>query len=167
MADPRPSTHTRTMRPFVRRAWSALSRPLRRWVGDPEAGVEDESVPDAWADGFETFAEAERTAWDGMGGCLACGLCDLRFGSYTAVNRQRVHAPSDLFLAHSRARPDVAGLAVWAKELDAGVMVALERACPARVPFVAIHALLSRRVGAAGAEAGDTVGPPPPRPQPG
>ena len=89
--------------------------------------------------------------------CFGCGRCDTRF-DYTNADRTSMRGPSDFALRYAKAPDDYGLLQPLSATFERGNLAELEAACPARVPFVAIGALLALRAAA--------LAPPPPLPPP-
>lgn len=77
----------------------------------------------------------EREILPSFSRCIACGMCDAAFTGYARVTRSEFRGPSDLPLSYSRNPPDFDGLRKYVRNLKEGDLEALERVCPAKVPF--------------------------------
>lgn len=87
------------------------------------------------ADRLPPVAPDERRALPKMGGCIACGLCDLGEGARIAETGGLYGGPMDLMLASSRSMPDYdAALRSFSLVSDAR-LAELEARCPGRVPM--------------------------------
>lgn len=81
------------------------------------------------------FSMDEREILPSFSRCVACGMCDAAFSGYARVSRSEFRGPSDLPLSYSRNPPDFDGLRKYVRNLKEGDLEALERVCPAKVPF--------------------------------
>lgn len=121
-------------------AWAllrSLVAPLfgaRRGLADFKASYAPDRLP--------PVAPDERRALPKMGGCIACGLCDLGEGLRAADSNGQYGGAMDLMLASSRSMPDYdAALRSFAAIDDARLAV-LEKRCPGRVPMRAVAELV-------------------------
>jgi hypothetical protein len=87
------------------------------------------------ADRVPPFTPEERRVLPRLGGCIACGLCDVGEGAAIARSAGPYAGVMDLMLASSRGMPDY-DLAV--RSFDAvgdDRLATLEGRCPTRVPM--------------------------------
>lgn len=94
-------------------------------------------------DGMLSRDDADHETVRGAGRCDGCGACDLRA---IELNRFDILGPRGP-MAFVQGVSRQAGLDAPRAEPSRDVLDALTRACPVRVPFVALDALVRRRHG--------------------
>jgi succinate dehydrogenase/fumarate reductase-like Fe-S protein len=93
----------------------------------------------------------ERRQLGKLGGCIACGLCDVGEGSRMVASKGRYAGVMDLVLASSRSMPDYDAAARSFALVSDDRLASLEKVCPGRVPM----RTLKRFVVAKATEAGE------------
>jgi len=91
-------------------------------------------------------AAGDRAAFDALGTCVACGLCDR-----AAPPAAATHAPglTSLVLVASRSVPDLVAAADDLARYDAATLAARERDCPTRFSLGGLAVLARRLAGSA------------------
>lgn len=89
-------------------------------------------------DGLPAVAPAERRQLAKLGGCMACGLCDVGEGARMVASKGRYAGVMDLMLASSRSMPDYDAAARSFEIVPDVRLEELELLCPARVPMRAL-----------------------------
>jgi hypothetical protein len=87
------------------------------------------------ADRLPPLGPAERRLMPRLGGCIACGLCDVGEGTAMARSGGRYAGVMDLMLCSSRNMPDFDAAARSFEAVGDERLAALEVRCPARVPM--------------------------------
>jgi hypothetical protein len=87
------------------------------------------------ADRIPPLTPAERHLLPSLGGCIACGLCDVGEGAAMARSGGRYAGVMDLMLCSSRNMPDYDAAARSFEAVGDERLAALELRCPARVPM--------------------------------
>ena len=105
------------------------------------------------ADRLLPVPEEERAALFRMGGCIACGLCDVGEGARRVRAAGAYAGVMDLMLASSRSMPDYDAAARSFRAVDDATLARLEGRCPAQVPMVAVARFVRRQ--------GEAMAPPP------
>ncbi len=103
------------------------------------------------ADRLRPMTSEDRAQLPSFSGCIACGMCDAVFDAYDRTARGEFRGPSDLPLAYTRNLPDYDALPTFVKHLRKGDLEALERVCPARIPFRRLAVFVDRRAAELGA----------------
>lgn len=80
----------------------------------------------------------ERRQLAKLGGCIACGLCDVGEGARIVAAKGRYAGVMDLMLASSRSMPDYDAAARSFEVVPDARLEELEAVCPARVPMRAV-----------------------------
>lgn len=114
---------------LVRLAW-ALVRSLlgaRRGLPQFRASYAKDRVP--------PVSPGERREIGRLGGCVACGLCDVGEGARIVASKGRYAGVMDLMLASSRSMPDYDAAARSFEAVSDERLAELEALCPARVPM--------------------------------
>ncbi|MEI8256875.1 MAG: hypothetical protein WCJ30_14475 [Deltaproteobacteria bacterium] len=95
-------------------------------------------------DGILAFAPDDTAVLDGASRCYACGQCDVAAVTLEAFDALDSHGPMAFVLGVSRhsGHHDCAEIK---PEATAELLEALTDACPVRVPFAPIAALVRRR----------------------
>lgn len=88
---------------------------------------------------------AERQVLPVLGGCIACGLCDVGEGAAAARSGGQYRGVMDLMLASSRSMPDFDAAARSFDAVGDERLAALERRCPARVPMRKVAAFVREK----------------------
>jgi hypothetical protein len=88
---------------------------------------------------------AERQVLPILGGCIACGLCDVGEGAAAARSGGRYRGVMDLMLASSRSMPDFDAAARSFEAVTDERLAALERRCPAHVPMRKVAAFVREK----------------------
>jgi len=94
------------------------------------------------ADRLPPVAPRERRALPTMGGCIACGLCDVGEGVRAATSGGAYAGTMDLMLASSRSMPDFDAAVRSFAQVPDERLAELERRCPTRVPMRAVAAFV-------------------------
>lgn len=84
----------------------------------------------------------ERRVLPLLGGCIACGLCDIGEGVRAARSAGAYAGTMDLMLASSRSMPDYDAAAKSFAAVSDARLAELERRCPARVPMRKVAAFV-------------------------
>lgn len=103
------------------------------------------------ADRLLPLTVEDREQLPSFSGCIACGMCDAVFDAYDRTARSEFRGPSDLPLAYTRNLPDYDALPTYVSNLRKGDLEALERVCPARIPFRRLALFVERRAAELGA----------------
>lgn len=101
----------------------------------------------------------ERRVLPTLGGCIACGICDLGEAAAIARSGGLYRGVMDLMLASSRSMPDFDAAARSFGAVGDDRLAALEPRCPAHVPMRRVAAFVR-------AKAADVARPPVPLPDP-
>lgn len=80
----------------------------------------------------------ERRQFGKLGGCIACGLCNVGEGPRMAASMGRYAGVMDLVLASSRSMPDYDAAARSFAFVDDARLATLEDLCPGQVPMRAL-----------------------------
>jgi len=75
----------------------------------------------------------ERRQLAKLGGCIACGLCDVGEGARMVASKGRYAGVMDLVLASGRSMPDYDAAARSFSAVEDERLAELERICPGRV----------------------------------
>lgn len=144
------------MRPgsFVRLGWY-FGRQLLLRLLRPADGLARFERAYCREDRLLPVSKEDRQALHALSGCIACGMCDARFGAWGSVSRGKLRAVSDLPLSYTRSLPDFDALGPTLVELRRGDLERLEQVCPVRVPFRQLAELAERRADAICAAAGE------------
>lgn len=127
-------------------AWAlvrSLLAPLlgtRRGLADFRRSYAADRLPPLTAEERKTMAE--------LGGCIACGLCNIGEGAAIVRSKGSYAGVMDLMLASSRSMPDSD---VAARSFDAvgdARLGELEARCPARVPMRKVAAFVRGKAAA-------------------
>jgi len=84
----------------------------------------------------------ERRQLSKLGGCIACGLCDVGEGARIVASKGRYAGVMDLMLASSRSMPDYDAAARSFEVVSDERLEELEQSCPAQVPMRAVKAFV-------------------------
>ena len=84
----------------------------------------------------------ERRQLAKLGGCIACGLCDVGEGARIVASKGRYAGVMDLMLASSRSMPDYDAAARSFEIVPDERLEELEAVCPAKVPMRALKAFV-------------------------
>jgi hypothetical protein len=87
------------------------------------------------ADRLPPVTPDERRVLPVLGGCIACGLCDVGEGAAIARSGGIYSGVMDLMLASSRSMPDYDAASRSFEAVGDGRLAELEARCPARVPM--------------------------------
>jgi hypothetical protein len=93
-------------------------------------------------DRLPPVAPDERRMLPKMGGCIACGLCDVGEGLRAAASGGVYAGTMDLMLASSRSMPDYDAAALSFAAVPDERLAELESRCPTRVPMRTIAAFV-------------------------
>ncbi len=91
----------------------------------------------------------DRAAFDALGTCIACGLCDRAAPTAPAAPEALAPGLTSLVLVASRSVPDLIASAADLARFDAAALEALELDCPTRYPLGRLVALAQRFAAAA------------------
>ena len=114
-------------------AW-ALLRSLLAPVFGTRRGLSDFRASYA-SDRLPPVAPDERRMLPKMGGCIACGLCDVGEGDRIAQSKGVYAGVMDLMLASSRSMPDYDAATLSFAVVPEARLAELEARCPTRVPM--------------------------------
>ena len=114
-------------------AW-ALLRSLLAPIFGTRRGLADFKASYA-ADRLPPVAIDERRMLPRMGGCIACGLCDVGESVRAAQSHGRYAGTMDLMLASSRSMPDYDAATLSFAAIPEVRLAQLEVRCPTRVPM--------------------------------
>lgn len=114
-------------------AWS-LVRSIIDGVLGRRRGV-DAFTANYAADRLPPVAPEERKLLPLLGGCIACGLCDVGEAAQIALSRGAYAGPMDLAIASSRSMPDFDAAAVSLAATSDEHLARAEAICPTRVPL--------------------------------
>lgn len=89
----------------------------------------------------------ERRVLPTLGGCIACGLCDVGEGGRIVRSRGVYGGVMDLMLASSRSMPDYDAAALSFAAIGDDRLAELEARCPAHVPMRAVAAFVRAKAG--------------------
>ncbi len=117
-------------------AWS-----LVRSVFGKKLGVADFREHYA-ADRLPPVSKDERLQLPLMGGCIACGLCDIGQGARTQASKGAFAGTMDLMLASSRSMPDYDAALISFRTMPDAELAILEKRCPTRVPMRKVAAFV-------------------------
>ncbi len=93
----------------------------------------------------------ERRVLPTLGGCVACGLCDVGEGARIARTGGTYAGVMDLMLASSRSMPDYDAAARSFAAIGDDRLAELETRCPAHVPMRRVAAFVRAKAGEVGA----------------
>lgn len=93
-------------------------------------------------DRLPPVAPAERRELPVLGGCIACGLCDVGEGARIARSGGAYAGVMDLMLASSRSMPDYDAAARSFAAIGDDRLAELETRCPAHVPMRRVAAFV-------------------------
>jgi hypothetical protein len=94
------------------------------------------------ADRLPPVTPEERRMLPVLGGCVACGLCDVGEGAAMARSSGIYAGVMDLMLASSRSMPDYDAAARSFEAVGDERLAVLERRCPAHVPMRQVAAFV-------------------------
>jgi hypothetical protein len=94
------------------------------------------------ADRVPPLSPSERRLLPQLGGCIACGLCDVGEGAAIARSGGRYAGVMDLMLCSSRNMPDYDAAVRSFDAVGDERLAVLEARCPARVPMRALAAFV-------------------------
>jgi hypothetical protein len=94
------------------------------------------------ADRVPPLSPDERRMLPQLGGCIACGLCDIGEGAAMVRSGGRYAGVMDLMLCSSRNIPDYDAAVRSFEAVGDDRLKALEARCPARVPMRAVAAFV-------------------------
>jgi hypothetical protein len=138
-------------------AW-ALVRSLLAPLFGKRRGVREFLASYVASDRLPPVTADERRVLPMLGGCIACGMCDVGEGVRAAASRGAYTGTMDLMLASSRSMPDFdAAMRSFAAVGD-DRLAELEARCPARVPMRRVAAFV-RAAGERARAAADGVTP--------
>lgn len=129
----------------LRLAWAlvrSLFAPIagtRRGLPAFRASYAKDRLPPVGAD--------ERRRLAKLGGCVACGLCDVGEGARRVASKGAYGGVMDLMLASSRSMPDYDAAAASFAAVPDERLAALEARCPARVPMRELKAFVLTKAG--------------------
>ncbi len=124
-------------------AWSLLRSIFAPLLGT-RRGI-DEFTSDYAPDRLPPVTPDERRVLATLGGCIACGLCDLGEGGRQARSQGAYAGAMDLMLATSRSMPDYDAARLSFAHVSDERLCELERRCPARVPMREVAAFVRRK----------------------
>lgn len=101
------------------------------------------------ADRLPPVEPEERKLLPLLGGCVACGLCDVGEAAHIALSRGAYAGPMDLALASSRSMPDFDAAVVSLRATTDEHLARAEAICPTRVPLRAIARFVRNKASAA------------------
>jgi hypothetical protein len=113
------------------------------------------------ADRLPPVAPDERRVLPQLGGCIACGLCDVGEGARIARSAGTYAGVMDLMLASSRNMPDYDAAARSFAAVGDDRLAELEARCPARVPMRAVAAFVRAKAEELASAPGTAVAPTP------
>jgi hypothetical protein len=93
-------------------------------------------------DRLPAVTPAEREILPVLGGCIACGLCDVGEAAAIARSGGQYRGVMDLMLASSRSMPDYDAASRSFRAVGDERLAVLERRCPARVPMRRVAAFV-------------------------
>ncbi len=132
--------------------WSLVFT-LVRWVAGAgrrgEARFREQYAGDLPALGDD----ADRAAFDTLGTCIACGLCDRVAPSAPPEAEALAPGLTSLVLVASRSVPDLVASAAELARFDAASLAAREQDCPTRFPLGRLAELAQRFAAAAAVDA--------------
>jgi hypothetical protein len=94
------------------------------------------------ADRLPPVTPSERRTLPLLGGCIACGLCNVGEGPRIVASHGRYAGAMDLALASSRSMPDYDAAELSVAAVDDARLAELEARCPTRVPLRKIAAFI-------------------------
>jgi hypothetical protein len=94
------------------------------------------------ADRLPPVSPEERRLLPALGGCVACGLCDVGEGARIARARGAYAGVMDLMLASSRSMPDYDAAVRSFDAVGDARLAELEARCPTRVPMRKVAAFV-------------------------
>jgi hypothetical protein len=94
------------------------------------------------ADRLPPVTADERSSLPRLGGCIACGLCDVGEGIAIAGSKGTYAGVMDLMLASSRSMPDFDAAARSFEAVGDEKLALLEARCPTRVPMRRVAAFV-------------------------
>jgi hypothetical protein len=100
----------------------------------------------------------ERQVLPVLGGCIACGLCDVGEGAAMARSGGAYSGVMDLMLASSRSMPDFDAAARSFQAVGDERLAELEDRCPARVPMRQVAAFVRAKASEVQRPAADVTG---------
>jgi len=100
----------------------------------------------------------ERQVLPVLGGCIACGLCDVGEGAAMARSGGAYSGVMDLMLASSRSMPDFDAAARSFQAVGDERLAELEGRCPARVPMRKVAAFVQAKASEVQRPAADVTG---------
>jgi hypothetical protein len=106
------------------------------------------------ADRVPPLSPSERSLLPQLGGCIACGLCDVGEGAAMARSSGRYAGVMDLMLCSSRNIPDYDAAVRSFDAVGDERLAALEKRCPARVPMRALAAFVRSKAEEMSAQSG-------------
>jgi hypothetical protein len=121
-------------------AWAFLRTVLvnvfggRRGLSDLQRSYAPDRLPPVTPD--------ERRELPLLGGCIACGICDVGEAAAMARSGGQYRGVMDLMLASSRSMPDYDAAARSFEAVGDQRLEALEPRCPARVPMRRVAAFV-------------------------
>jgi hypothetical protein len=121
-------------------AWALVRSILTSLVGG-RRGIADFQRSYA-ADRLPPVTPDERRELPFLGGCIACGICDVGEGARIARSRGLYAGVMDLMLASSRNMPDYDAAARSFEAVGDARLAELEGRCPARVPMRRVAAFV-------------------------
>jgi hypothetical protein len=121
-------------------AWALVRSILTSLVGG-RRGIADFQRSYA-ADRLPPVTPDERRELPFLGGCIACGICDVGEGARIARSGGLYAGVMDLMLASSRNMPDYDAAARSFEAVGDARLAELEGRCPARVPMRRVAAFV-------------------------
>jgi hypothetical protein len=94
------------------------------------------------ADRLPRVREDERRLLPLLGGCIACGLCDVGEGGRIAASHGAYAGTMDLMVASTRSMPDYDAAVLSIARTSDERLAELEARCPTRVPMRKVAALV-------------------------
>ena len=138
-----------TLGSLVRLGYFFFRQLLRRFTARQSGLAQFEENYDE--DRLRPLTAEDREQLPSFSGCIACGMCDATFDAYARTARCDFGGPSELPLAYTRSLPDYDALPTYLAQLRKGDLEALERVCPARIPFRRLAVFAERRATELGA----------------
>lgn len=115
-------------------AWSLLETLVLRLLRPGRAGLA-KFESNYEKDRLLPLTTDQRVLLPSISGCIACGRCDVGQGTRMAESDGTYRGLMAFVLSATRSLPDFDAAAVVADRLSTSDLVALQRRCPADIPF--------------------------------